>query len=289
MGFWGTLGKLGSFAAGFIPGGSTVANVIKGGLAVGGAVGGGILAGKAVAKDLSQADDNTKLLKEQSAKMFGQANPAFGQALDTYGKLAGGDKGTLASFTGTEANDLNRATSNQIQRAKSTMNRGGAQSKVLSEAPGELERSALALRSNARSGALDKLGSLGLAGSQASNQALGQASGLELQRRGQNIGVAKDIGEGVGTILDKTGAWGKLGQTMGNIFGGGKAPGVPEFGDMAGPGAMKLPDPGDLGAMNTSFGTAGLGNPINLDLFGQKKNEKDVGSFGQMFSSGGGL
>ena len=291
MGFWGKLGKafsvIGPIAASAIPGGAGASlgiKLLKGGLAAGGLAAGGILAGKAVAKDLSQADDNTKLLKTQSAKLFGQANPAFEQALGTYGKLAGGDKGTLASFTGTEANDLNRSASNQIQRAKSTMNRGGAQSKVLSEAPGELERSALALRSNARSGALDKLGSLGLAGSVESNRALSAASNLELDRRRQNIGVAKDIGEGVGTILDKTGIWGKLGQTMGGIFGGGAGgtgsggtfgsipiPGMPEY-PGGGIADMKLP-----------------GGNLNLDLFGQKANEQEPGKWGPIFGSGGGL
>src|SRR5262245_54067595 len=118
MGFWGKLGKAfsiaGPIAASFIPGGAAVSTglkILKGGLSVGGLATGAALAGKAVAKDLKQEDENTKLLTEQGSKLFSQANPAFGQALDTYGKLASGDKGTLASFTGTGVNELNRATS----------------------------------------------------------------------------------------------------------------------------------------------------------------------------------
>jgi len=291
MGFWGKLGKAfaiaGPIAASFIPGGGAVAAAVKGGLKLGGLAAGGALAGKAIGKDLKQEDENTKLLTEQGAKMFGQANPAFEQALGTYGKILGGDRKELAAFTGTETNDLNRAASNQIKRAKSTMNRGGAQSKVLSEAPGELERSALSLRSGVRGQALDRLGTLGLAGSEVGSSILGRGEGLELQRRGQNLGVAGDIGEGVGTILDKTGVWGKLGTTMGNIFGGGKAndtagsfpgkgiplPGMPEF-----PG-------GDFKGSDLSLPNAN----INLDLFGAKTNEQEGGSWGQMFGKGGGL
>jgi hypothetical protein len=287
MGFWGKLGKafsvLGPIAASFVPGGAAVSTglkLLKGGLTVGGLAAGGIAAGKGIAKDLKQEDENTKQLSEQGTKLFGQANPAFAQALDTQGKLAAGDKGTLASFTGTGVDDLNRAESNQIKRAKSTMSRGGAQAKVLAEAPGELERSALALRSNVRSTALDKLGTLGLAGSQAGNEALGGAERLELTRRGQNIGIGKDIGEGVGTILDKAGVWGKLGKTMGGIFGGDKTAG--------GDGPFKeLPVPGMPEFSTGGFKGSELSLPspnINLDLFGGKKNESDSGSWGQMFS-----
>jgi hypothetical protein len=284
MGFWGKLGKAfsiaGPIAASFIPGGalaSTGAKVLKGALTAGGLAAGGIMAGKAVAKDLSSQDENSKLLQAQGTRMFGAGEPAYEQALGTYGKLASGDKGTLASFTGTEASDLNQRLSNQIQRAKSTQSRGGATSKVLAEAPGELERSALALRTGARGAALDRLGTLGLGGAQAGNQAVGVAGQLGLARRGQNIGIAKDIGEGVGTILDKTGVWGKLGQSMGNIFGGNKGgttPGteIPKAVDLP-----KLPDfsTGDYPGMDT-----GLGDPVNLDLFGEQN--KNLG--GNMFT-----
>lgn len=283
MGFWGKLGKAfsiaGPIAASFIPGGalaSTGMKILKGGLTAGGLAAGAGLVGAKVAKDLSTEDENSKLLREQGSKLFGQANPAFGQALDTYGKLASGDKGTLASFTGTGVNELNQAASNQIERAKSTMNRGGAQSKVLAEAPGQLEHAALALRSNARGTALDRLGTLGLSGSQAGNQAIAIGGQLGLQRRGQNIGIAKDIGEGVGTILDKTGVWGKLGKTMGDIFGGNKGgsmPGtdLPEFADTSGPGALNLPEP-EFGGLNTSSMTLDAlgGNPLDAFGGGQK-------------------
>lgn len=293
MGFWGKLGKAfsiaGPIAANFIVPGSGAAlstgmKVLKGGLALGGLAAGAGIVGSKVAKELSGEDPNAKLLREQGTRMFGASTPAFEQALGTYGKLASGDKATLASFTGTEANELNRAASNQIARAKATMNRGGAQSKVLAEAPGELERGALALRSDARGKALDKLGSLGLAGSEVGSRSIGIAGDLGLARRRQNIGIAEGLGEGVGTILDKTGVWGKLGQTMGNILGGNKAdggftsgtklpsgvsiPGVPEFpsGDYAG-SDLSLPNPN-----------------LNLDIFGQKKNEQEGGLWGQAFN-----
>lgn len=288
MGFWGKLGKVfsvaGPIAASLIPGGaalSTGMKILKGGLAAGGLAAGAGIVGSKVAKDLSAEDPNSKLLREQGTKMFGQSNPAFESALGTYGKLASGDKDTLSAFTGTGVNDLNRSYTNQIKRAGSTMNRGGAQSKVLAEAPGSLEHEALGLRSDARKFGIDRQGSLGLAGSQAGNQAIGQAGSLGLARRGQNIGIAKDIGEGVGTILDKTGVWNKLGKTMGGIFGGGGggSSGLPEFSDTLGTGGpdLKLPD----------FSGAGIGDPGNSfasNLMDPFKNEKDNGSWGQMFS-----
>lgn len=232
MGFWGTLGKLGlniggAVAAPFTGGWSSIA--------AGAATAAWNAKDKANAAKKagsttpsSSVDDSSKLLTEQGSKMFGASEPAFESALGTYGKLASGDKDTLASFTGTGINDLNRSYSNDIKRVKSTMARGGAEAQKLAEAPGELERDALALRSNARSNALEKQGSLSLAGAQAGNQAIGQAGNLklgqgrlDLERRGQNIGIANDIGQGVGSVLDKTGVWDKLGGVFGKMFGGG--------------------------------------------------------------------
>jgi hypothetical protein len=228
MGFWGTLGKLGLNIGGAVAAPFTGGMSLIGTGALTSMLGSGKKKTATGATTTTPETDPTKLLTEQGSKMFGASEPAFEQALGTYGKLAGGDKGMLASFTGTGLDDLNRAYSSQVERASSTMNRGGAQSKILAEAPGALERDALALRSNTRSGALDKLGSLGLAGAQAGNQAIGVGGNLklgqgrlDLERRGQNIGIAEDIGQGVGSILDKTGVWDKLGGAFGKMFGGG--------------------------------------------------------------------
>lgn len=223
MGFWGSLAKIGINIAGGI------AAPFTGGLSMvaAGAATGLWNAHDAAKKTAGGASGSTAdgspedLLKTQGSEMFGTAMPAYKQALGTYGKLASGDKDTLSAFTGTGVNELNRSASNQIQRAKSTMSRGGATSKVLAEAPGQLEHEALSLRSGARSNALDKLGSLSLPGAQAGNQAIAQSGNLGLQKRAQNIGIGEDIGQGVGAILDKTGVWDKLGGKFGQIFGGG--------------------------------------------------------------------
>ncbi len=220
MGFWGTLGKLGM---GFATGG-----VVGLGTAALGSVLNKKKSGSSTTTPGSSVDDSSKLLTEQGSKMFGASEPAFEQALGQYGKLASGDKDSLAAFTGTGVNELNRTLSRQTSKAGDILNRGGALAKVQAEAPGQLESQALGLRLGARTNALDKLGSLGLAGSQAGNQAVGQAGNLklgqgqlDLQRRGQNIGIANDIGQGVGAVLDKTGVWDKLGKSFGNMFGGG--------------------------------------------------------------------
>lgn len=182
---------------------------------------------------------------DASGRLITGAEGDISGARGFYSKLASGDPAaTGAAFAPqlNQARQLHQGAIEQIEQfqprsgardvalGRERIARAGTMSGILSQAP---VIGAQGLQQLAQTGGQLGLGSgqLGLgAGTTAANIGFqgeqlgldrarvgqGQAA-IDLQRRGQNIGIAETIGQGVGDILTGTGLGGKLA----NVFGGG--------------------------------------------------------------------
>lgn len=159
-----------------------------------------------------------KELGQMSQDIYGAGAPGYKQAMDQYSKLAGGDKASLAAFTGTEVSDMNRMLQNQVNKVSRGAARGGGASRIIAEAPGELERGALGARLGAREFGLSNLGTLGLKGAQTGLQGEEAVAGLEARRRAQNAQMLASLGSSIGSMFLPGGIALK---GLGKVFGGG--------------------------------------------------------------------
>lgn len=184
-----------------------------------------------------------------SGRLLTGAEGDIGGARGFYSQLASGDPAAAGAAFAPQLNqarllhqraiedigqNVGRGGGRAAALGRERIDRAGTMSGILAQAP---MIGAQGLQSLAQTGGQLGLGSgqLGLgAGSTAADIGLrGEGLGLQrgqlglgqqqidLQRRGQNIDIAKGIGTGVADILGSTGLTGKIGRGLGKVFGAG--------------------------------------------------------------------
>ena len=202
------------------------------GAAVGGAIGGiaGLFSKKKPAVDpnvlppdaTESIYDINKLFKPQfkaGKKNLAAGTHAFGDAQDFWGTILGGDRDAITQLMAPQISQVG----DQYAAARNNVNefapRGGGKSAILAELPTKQAHDIGSFFLNARPAAADAMERLGaernaagmgeFAGAQSGpmgilqsilSHSLGQQQ-LDLQKRGQTLGIAGGLGETLGNVL----------------------------------------------------------------------------------------
>lgn len=248
MSKWGWAARIGGFAAAPFTAGYS----IPAGLAAGGAI-----ERKQAANDGPQGGGDPNGLDPDNAESgFLSQLQQQGQSLAAQGKAFGDQSGQAMQpaldylrnlLTGNGAMDATKQQRGQVidqydtaRRAISQFGaRGGGTTSALAESRFSQAESLSDITSSAQrdaAGDLSQIGvqlaSLGLSAEQLKSQNLDTIiqsvlarEGLDVARRGQNMGLLGDVGETIGTLV---GLW--MGRDKGGAGGGGGAPGGPTIG-----------------------------------------------------------
>lgn len=198
---------------------------------------------------VGRRDEVTSTLMDQqgrsaarSDELLGGAQDDLNQSRDFFGKLASGDVQARTEFLAPEVADIKLKNRQALEGLTRFGQRGGERARAITQnRTGEASQIG-GLVSGARARGSQELAKLAGIGGQiglgAGNQAInaGQVAGgqmltgrgqdiqregeqgrIDVARRGQNIGIANDIGQGVGNFLQSSG----LGDKIKGFFGGG--------------------------------------------------------------------